>query len=78
LTKSVKLCHNCAMKSPFLLKKRGKYWHYRLANEKTFHTTGKTTKPRAIEFVQFMYHQYGNYTIIRVFPFDDFLCSTNL
>ncbi|UCF97016.1 MAG: site-specific integrase [Spirochaetaceae bacterium] len=34
------------------MKKRGKYWHYRLANEKTFHTTGKTTKPRAIEFVQ--------------------------
>lgn len=40
------------MKSPFLLKKRGKYWHFRLANEKTFHTTGKSTKAQAIDFVQ--------------------------
>jgi hypothetical protein len=51
LTNFGKMGHNCAVRTPFLSKKRGKYWHFRLANEKTFHTTGKTTKPRAIEFV---------------------------
>lgn len=43
---------NCVMESPFILKKRGKFWHFRLANEKTFHSTGQTIKALAIDFVQ--------------------------
>ncbi len=39
------------MKRPFLIKKRGKYYHYRLANEVTFHTTGKTSKAKAEQWV---------------------------
>ena len=47
------MCYVCAIYSkvsmarPYLLKKRGKYWHYRLAGERTFHTTGKTNKEAA-------------------------------
>jgi len=39
------------MKRPYLLKKRGKYWYYRLAEEETFHSTGKTAKNGAELFV---------------------------
>ena len=39
------------MKRPFLIKKRGKYYHLRLANEVTFHTTGKTSKTKAEQWV---------------------------
>jgi hypothetical protein len=35
------------MKQPYLLKKRGKCWYYRLAEEATFHSTGKMTKGSA-------------------------------
>ena len=35
------------MKRPFLLKKRGKYWYYRLSNEATFHSTGQTSRNKA-------------------------------
>lgn len=35
------------MKRPFLLKKRGKNWYYRLANEQTFHSTGQKSRPAA-------------------------------
>jgi hypothetical protein len=39
------------MKRPFLLFKRGRYWYYRLAEERTFHTTGQTTRVKAEAFV---------------------------
>ena len=39
------------MKRPFLLLKRGKYYYYRLAGEKTFHTTGKCSKTKAEKWV---------------------------
>ncbi len=39
------------MKRPYLLKKRGKYWYYRLCDEITFHSTGETAKARAEEYV---------------------------
>ena len=39
------------MKRPYLLKKRGQYWYYRLAEETTFHSTGIKTKNRAELFV---------------------------
>ena len=39
------------MKRPYLLKKRGKYWYYRLSDEITFHSTGETAKARAEEYV---------------------------
>lgn len=32
---------------PYLLKKRGRVWYYRLAGEITFHTTGETTRTAA-------------------------------
>ena len=38
------------MARPYLLKKRGKYWHYRLAGEITFHTTGSKSKEAAHVF----------------------------
>lgn len=38
------------MISPFLLSKRGRAWYYRLAGEKTFHSTGQTDRGRAITF----------------------------
>jgi len=39
------------MKRPYLLKKRGKYWYYRLSDDITFHSTGETAKARAEEYV---------------------------
>lgn len=39
------------MKRPFLIKKRGKCYYYRLASEVTFHTTGKTSKAKAEQWV---------------------------
>ena len=39
------------MKRPFLLFKRSKYWYYRIAGEKTFHTTGKKTRGKAEAYV---------------------------
>ena len=39
------------MKRPFLLFKRGQLWYYRLAGEKTFHTTGQTARGKAEAFV---------------------------
>jgi hypothetical protein len=35
------------LKRPYLLKKRGKVWYYRLADELTFHSTGLTFESRA-------------------------------
>ena len=35
------------MKRPFLLFKRGEYWYYRLAGDKTFHTTGQKSRNKA-------------------------------
>jgi integrase len=39
------------VKRPFLLFKRGQLWYYRLASEKTFHTTGQTTRGKAEAYV---------------------------
>jgi integrase len=39
------------MKRPFLLFKRGGYWYYRLADDKTFHTTGQKSRSKAEAFV---------------------------
>ncbi len=39
------------MKRPYLLKKRGKYWYYRLSDDITFHSTGETAKARAEEYI---------------------------
>ena len=35
------------MKRPFLLHKRGKIWYVRLEGQKTFHSTGLTSKKDA-------------------------------
>ncbi len=40
------------MKKPFLLKKRGRVWYYRLSGETTFHTTGMTGKDRAARWAR--------------------------
>lgn len=34
-----------------MLKKRGKYWYYRLEDESIFHSTGKTARGAAESFV---------------------------
>jgi len=39
------------MKRPYLLFKRGRLWYYRLAGEKTFHTTGQRNRNKAETFV---------------------------
>ncbi len=39
------------MKRPFLIKKRGKHYYYRLASEVTFHTTGQPSKAKAEQWV---------------------------
>ena len=39
------------MKRPFVLWKRGKYWYYRLANETNFHSTGKTLRSHAEDWI---------------------------
>ena len=39
------------MKRPYLLKKRGKYWYYRLATETSFHSTGKTHRSHAEDWI---------------------------
>ena len=39
------------MKRPYLLTKRGNYWYYRLADQKTFHSTGQTSRGRAEAWV---------------------------
>lgn len=39
------------MKRPYLLKKRGKYWHYRLAGEIDFHTTGEKSRAKAESYI---------------------------
>ena len=39
------------MKRPYLLKKRGRYWYYRLADEKTFHSTERVLRSEAEEWV---------------------------
>ena len=39
------------MKKPYRLFKRGKTWYYKLPNEKSFHTTGKTVRSRAEDYV---------------------------
>jgi integrase len=39
------------MKRPYLLKKRGKYWYYRLDFEENFHSTGQTMRNHAEEYV---------------------------
>jgi integrase len=39
------------MKRPFLLFKRGEYWYYRLAEGKTFHTTGQKSRSKAEAYV---------------------------
>ena len=39
------------MKRPFLLKKRGKYWYYRLASEIIFHTTGEKSRAKAESYI---------------------------
>lgn len=38
------------MKRPYLLTKRGKVWYYRLAGEKTFHSTGQSVESKAHRF----------------------------
>ncbi len=38
-------------KKPFRLKKRGKYYYYKLANEEIFHTTGEISKTLAEQYV---------------------------
>lgn len=39
------------MQQPYLIYRRSKVYYYRLRGEKTFHSTGKTTKAAANEFV---------------------------
>lgn len=39
------------MKRPYLLFKRGHLWYYRLAEEKTFHTTGQRNCNKAEAYV---------------------------
>ena len=39
------------MKRPYLLFKRGHLWYYRLAGERTFHTTGQRIRSKAEDFV---------------------------
>jgi integrase len=39
------------MKRPFVLMKRGKYWYYRLADQKTYHSTGKIHRNHAETWV---------------------------
>jgi integrase len=39
------------MKSPYLLKRRGKYWYFRLAGQKTFHSTEQVLRSHAEEWV---------------------------
>jgi hypothetical protein len=39
------------IKKPFRLKKRGKYYHYKLKDESTFHSTGQTSITKAETFV---------------------------
>jgi integrase len=39
------------MKRPFILKKRGKYWYYKLAGQKTYHSTGKVWQNHAEAWV---------------------------
>ena len=39
------------MKRPFLLFTRGAYWYFRLADDKTFHTTGQKSRSKAEAFV---------------------------
>ena len=39
------------MQRPYLMKKRGKYWYYRLAGETDFHSAGRTARARAEEYV---------------------------
>ena len=39
------------MKNPFQLWKRGNIWYYRLPEEKTFHSTGETSKMRAVDLI---------------------------
>lgn len=41
----------CRMKRPFVLKKRGKYWYYKLADQKTYHSTGKIWQNHAEAWV---------------------------
>ena len=36
------------MRAPYLIAKRGRVWYYRLAGEKTFHSTGLTDKGKAV------------------------------
>ena len=40
------------MRQPYLLKKRGRVWYSRLAHEKTFHSTGQTSKASAAAVAQ--------------------------
>jgi len=40
------------VKRPFLLKKRGKYWHVRFAGERDFHSTGFTNRKDAESFAR--------------------------
>ena len=40
------------MKRVYLLKKRGRFWYYRLADEKTFHSNGQTSKTAALNCAQ--------------------------
>jgi hypothetical protein len=39
------------VKRLYLLWKRGQHWYYRLAGEKTFHTTGQTARGKAESYV---------------------------
>jgi len=39
------------MKWPFLLFKRGRYWYYRIAGSKTFHTTWQKTPSKVEAFM---------------------------
>jgi hypothetical protein len=41
----------CHMKRPFVLKRRGKYWYYRLANQKTYHSPGQTLRSYAEDWI---------------------------
>jgi integrase len=38
------------MRSPYLLRKRGRAWYYRLAGQKTYHSTGLTDRGKAVAF----------------------------
>lgn len=47
------------MKRPYLLKRRGEVWYYRMAGQKTFHSTGETSESKAHNYAMLQVQQVG-------------------